>query len=169
MPGAAVLDLASPYVGVNFDETTYFWPFLILISSLRWLVFWLFYCMLSLFWHITAPVAGVISCACVRGGSILKEVGVRMGIMHGMGNSSSPVDVYSRTSTSESHTVLPRTQQYEIVVERTIVGSVRLVAYGLYLMTTGMLQGSIAVLSFVIQSRLWMMSLTGLIAVLVIS
>jgi hypothetical protein len=163
MPGAAVLDLASPMAGVNFDETTYFWPLLISTSCLCWLLTWLVYCMTIVFWKITAPVAGVLSYVCVRGGSILYRIQVWTGVVNG----SSLVDHTNRTQYTEEE--LPRTQHYEITVEHTLYDAVKLILYGLYLVTVGALQGTIAVLTATLRSKFLLMSLTAVVALLAIS
>jgi hypothetical protein len=163
MPGAAVLDLVSPVVGANFDESVWFWPLLLLTSFGCWTIIFLLYCMILFIWKITAPMAGVLSYACVRGGNILFGIGTRMGVVsHASSNSS-----YVRTQQPSNDLSPP--QRYEIIAERSFMGSVKLVMWGLYLVTTGCVQGAIMVLTWVMGNRALMICLTVLLAVLAIS
>jgi hypothetical protein len=167
MPGAAVLDLASLNADVDFDETVYFWPILLLLSGICWLTIWFLFCMVSLLYTWTAPVAGVLSYACVRGRDIFTTFQHWTGQVNGSVDAS--MQSYNRTPTVTSHEQ-SRTQHYEISVERSsFVGAVRLIAFGLYLVTVGTLQALVSILTVTMQNRILMMGLTAALAVLMIS
>jgi hypothetical protein len=119
------------------------------------------------FWKITAPMAGVLSYACVRGESILSGISAWV-------RAANPSNITNSSSLVHERTAMPpasasRPQHYEISADRGFLGAVKLIGFGLYLVTTGVLQGAISIMSAVLRSSFLMMSLTALVAVLLVS